>query len=43
MNVDPAHAYMVLVQIMWIATLVLVTMDTLEPIVKQVSFIFVTV
>ena len=37
MNVDPAHAYMVLVQITWIATLVLVMMAILEQIVKQVS------
>ena len=40
MNVDPAHVYMVLVQIMWIATLVLAMMATLAQIVKQVGIIF---
>ena len=39
MNVVPAHVYMVLVLIMLTATLVLVMMATLEPIVKQVFLI----
>ena len=39
MNVVPAHVYMVLVLIMLTATLVLVMMDTLEPIVKQVYLV----
>ena len=39
MNVVPAHVYMVLVLIMLTATLVLVMMATLEPIVKQVCHI----
>ena len=37
MNVDPAHVFMVLVLIMWIATLVLAMMATLDNIVKQVG------
>ena len=39
MNVVPAHVYMVLVLIMLTATLVLVMMATLEPIVKQVCIV----
>ena len=39
MNVVPAHVYMVLVLIMLTATLVLVMMDTLEPIVKQLYLV----
>ena len=39
MNVVPAHVYMVLVLIMLTATLILVMMATLEPIVKQVCIV----
>ena len=39
MNVVPAHVYMVLVLIMLTATLVLVMMATLGPIVKQVCIV----